>query len=262
MIVLQENPHLAGLVRERLERHYAADEIIKGVYWQEGKGCAVGCITESNEPYSSPIWNDIGIGLFLPKLCDTIFEGLPDKLAKEFPIRFWTAIESAKGKDLGLVHWKFLHWLLSDELRQYHDHEIVGESIVDVMNGIELLAIGKSWANAVAYAAANAAYAAARAAARAARASNASNAAYAAARAAARAANAAANAAYAAANAAANAAAYVANATYVAYAAAGASNAANATYVDYAAANAANAAREANAYGRQANKLIELIETA
>jgi hypothetical protein len=256
MIVLQENPHLAGLVRERLERHYAADEIIKGVYWQEGKGCAVGCITESNEPYSSPIWNDIGIGLFLPKLCDTIFEGLPDKLAKEFPIRFWTAIESAKGKDLGLVHWKFLHWLLSDELRQYHDHEIVGESIVDVMNGIELLAIGKSWANAVAYAAANAAYAAARAAARAARASNAARAA---ARAAANAAYAAANAANAVANAVANAAS-AANA--VAYAAANAANAANAVYVDYAAANAANAAREANAYGRQANKLIELIETA
>lgn len=27
----------------RVRAHKAADEIIKGVYWEKGKGCAVGC---------------------------------------------------------------------------------------------------------------------------------------------------------------------------------------------------------------------------
>lgn len=27
----------------QLQAHYEADEIIKGIYWENGKGCAVGC---------------------------------------------------------------------------------------------------------------------------------------------------------------------------------------------------------------------------
>ena len=215
MIVLQENPHLAALIRSRLEGHYKADEIIKGTYWEDGKGCAVGCITESDKPYTSPIWNDVGIDLFLPKLVDTIFEGLPDKLAKEWPLRFWTAIESAKGKDLGLVHWKFLHWLISEELKQFHSHEIVGESIVNVIDGLASLAVGKNLA--AAYVAAVAAVAAV-----------------------------------------ADAAAYAAGDAVAAVAVYDAARAARAS----ARAARADDAAVAAAYGRQSNKLINLIKNA
>jgi len=145
MIVLQENPHLAEVVRNRLESHYDADEFIKGVYWENGKGCAVGCMTESINPYDSSLWDDLGIGLFLPKFCDAIFEGLPNDEAKEWPLRFWTAIESAKGKDLGLVHWKFLHWILDDQLKKFHTHKIVGEALKEVSKGISDLANGLMW---------------------------------------------------------------------------------------------------------------------
>ena len=259
MIVLQENPHLARIIRSRLEGHYKADEIIKGVYWEDGKGCAIGCITESSKPYTSPIWHDIGIGLFIPRLVDTIFEGLPDKLAKEWPLQFWTAIESAIGKDLGLVHWKFLHWVISEELKQFQSHEIVGKSITSVIDGLALLAVGKNWADAAAADAADAADAAYAAYAiyatyaaddgRAARAADAADAARAAA---ARAADAA------------HAAAYDARATYdVANAATAAAYAYAYADAARAAARAADAAADADAaYGRQANKLIELIETA
>ena len=174
MIVLQENPHLAELVRNRLETHYQADEIIKGVYWEDGKGCAVGCMTESHEPYNVPLWDDLGVGLFLPRLCDVIFEGLPNDVAKEWPLRFWSAIESAKGKDLGLIHWKFLHWILDAQLKEFHHHEIVGKVITDVCKGIMALSNGEQWlaaqaavdaaADAATNAATNAAYAATNAA--------------------------------------------------------------------------------------------------
>ncbi len=32
---------------KRLEGHYKLDEIIKGQYWEGGKGCAVGCTIHS-----------------------------------------------------------------------------------------------------------------------------------------------------------------------------------------------------------------------
>lgn len=32
----------------RVKAHYEADEIISGKYWENGKGCAVGCTVEAN----------------------------------------------------------------------------------------------------------------------------------------------------------------------------------------------------------------------
>lgn len=33
---------------KRLKLHYKMDEIVKGKYWENGKGCAVGCTIHSN----------------------------------------------------------------------------------------------------------------------------------------------------------------------------------------------------------------------
>ena len=71
----------------QLENHYKADEIIKGTYWENGKGCAIGCIIHSN------IHKDlekIGIPQWLAYLIDYLFENLSNKQAKEFPIKFLT----------------------------------------------------------------------------------------------------------------------------------------------------------------------------
>lgn len=34
---------------ERVRAHSAADSIIKGKYWESGKGCAVGCTIEGSD---------------------------------------------------------------------------------------------------------------------------------------------------------------------------------------------------------------------
>ena len=34
---------------KRVKAHQKANEIIKGIYWQDGKGCAVGCTIEGGE---------------------------------------------------------------------------------------------------------------------------------------------------------------------------------------------------------------------
>jgi hypothetical protein len=95
----------------QLQAHYDADEIIKGQYWEGGKGCAVGCTIHSgrHEEYESRF----GIPQALARLEDTIFEGLQNGHAKEWPLRFMGAIKP--GADLSRVQWQFLHWLLTDE---------------------------------------------------------------------------------------------------------------------------------------------------
>jgi len=92
---------------KRLQDHYEADEIVKGVYWE---GCAVGCTLHSDDHKAYEV--ELGIPEVLARLEDSIFEGLSPKDAKEFPLNFLSAVNV--GSDLSQVGDKFLHWLLVD----------------------------------------------------------------------------------------------------------------------------------------------------
>jgi hypothetical protein len=94
----------------RVKAHRAADELIKGTYWENGKGCAVGCTVHSNQHASYE--TELGIPRLLARLEDGIFERLPNDLAMTWPERFLDAIPV--GKDLSLVWPKFAHWMLLD----------------------------------------------------------------------------------------------------------------------------------------------------
>src|SRR5580693_8962583 len=96
----------------RVRAHREADEIIKGRYWENGKGCAVGCTVHSSN--HAAYEQMFGIPQTLARLEDRIFEGLPNEDAKAWPVSFMSAIEP--GADLSRVHWQFLHWVLTDEL--------------------------------------------------------------------------------------------------------------------------------------------------
>lgn len=74
----------------RLKAHKLADEIQKGYYWENGKGCAVGCTIHSNrhDAYET----ELGLPKWLAYLEDEIFEGLANEEAKEFPLAFLKAI--------------------------------------------------------------------------------------------------------------------------------------------------------------------------
>ena len=95
----------------RVQAHYDADEIIKGEYWENGKGCAVGCTLHSSD--HSAYETELGIPEILAQLEDGIFEGLPNDVAKEFPLRFLNAVKV--GSDLSGVFPRFMHWLLVDK---------------------------------------------------------------------------------------------------------------------------------------------------
>ena len=96
---------------KRVKAHQKADEIIKGIYWQDGKGCAVGCTIEGSDhlKYES----ELGIPEEIAYLEDTIFENLPNKIAKEFPLKFLQAVPV--NADLSHVIAKFVIWQFEDE---------------------------------------------------------------------------------------------------------------------------------------------------
>jgi hypothetical protein len=233
---------LKAEVLAELRGHREADRLVKGQYWGAGKGCAVGCLLKSGNHIEYE--ERFGISVALARLEDTLFEGMPNDKAMLWPERFMDAFNV--GADTSRVHWAFLHWLLTEEIKIVGEGKVYDDVRTAVKRISDLMAVIKDGGSVDKDAAR-----AARAADTAARAARAAYAAYADARAAR-----AAYAAYAAARAAraADYAAYAAD--YAAYAAA---------YAAYAAAYAAYAAAYADAdtvacYARMADKLVDLIK--
>jgi len=96
---------------KRVRDHAAKDDLVKGNYWENGKGCAVGCTIHSSD--HSAYETELGIPEVLAWLEDRIFEELPNADAMLWPERFLSAIRP--GADLSLVWPKFAVWLLVDE---------------------------------------------------------------------------------------------------------------------------------------------------
>ncbi len=91
-----------------LEAHRAADAIISGTYWEgngHGKECAVGCsihdFAPGKEDHHALYPELFGIPEGLARLEDHIFEGLPDGIRVDWPLRFTRAVP--EGADLSGV---------------------------------------------------------------------------------------------------------------------------------------------------------------
>ena len=157
----------------RVKAHQKADQIVQGHYWDRGRGCAVGCTIhgQDHQAYETKL----GIPIQLAYLQDWIFEELPSKEAKDFPVDFLESIPV--GEDLKPVLHRFLYWLLVDpedgviQYAQDEEEEQVKEAILSVadlysrvMKGQEVTNEQWSAAWAAAWAARDAAWAASEAA--------------------------------------------------------------------------------------------------
>ena len=114
----------------RVRAHRAADEIIKGYYWENGKGCAVGCTVHSG---SHRVYErELGIPMALARLEDALFELLPNAPAMAWPEKFLEAIQ--EGADLGTVADRFVAWLLTepDGVLQFVENDAIKTAIRDV----------------------------------------------------------------------------------------------------------------------------------
>ena len=105
------DPKIKATYLNRVLAHRAADEIVQGTYWENGRGCAVGCTIHSSN--HSAYEKELGIPRKLARLQDRIFEGLPLSEAKDFPQAFLDAIPV--GADLNQVADKFIFWLLGGD---------------------------------------------------------------------------------------------------------------------------------------------------
>lgn len=123
MRAFHNDPKIAAKYRARVAAHAAADEIIKGVYWEKGKGCAVGCTVHASN--HAAYESELGIPIALAYLEDAIFEGLPIQLARTWPKRFLAA--PSVGADLSLVQWRFFYWLCTQrKFGAFHDPLVTG----------------------------------------------------------------------------------------------------------------------------------------
>ena len=150
----------------RLQEHYQADEIVKGQYWENGKGCAVGCTVHSSNHEDYEL--ELGIPENIAHLQDRIFEGLPNKLAKKFPLQFLSSIKV--GADLKNVSKLFTIWVLTDSkygVLQYVEDKKIVQDVADAISKDMISPVPfKEWlklrknANSASYSAANSASAA------------------------------------------------------------------------------------------------------
>ncbi|MBU6429257.1 MAG: hypothetical protein KGR26_09625, partial [Cyanobacteria bacterium REEB65] len=111
LIAYHNDPTIKAQYLERV-RH---DQLVKGQYWCNGKGYAVGCTIHSDE--HDRYETELGIPTAIAYLEDRLFEGLPNERAMVWPEEFLAAIEP--GADLSRVSSQFFIWLLSSELPRH-----------------------------------------------------------------------------------------------------------------------------------------------
>ena len=124
-----DSPEIQQKYITRLQQHYDADEIIHGTYWENGKGCAVGCVLHSSNHKQAE--NELGIPEWIMHLMDTIFEGMPNKNSKEFPLKLFRSIPR------GFDNWQHIYHQLCvfmlEKVCKNIDNKIVVKAICDII---------------------------------------------------------------------------------------------------------------------------------
>jgi hypothetical protein len=158
-LAYHSDPTRKRAILRQLRAHRKADEIVKGRYWEDGKGCAVGCTLHEPGGGHARYEPEFGIPEMLARLEDTIFEGMTNGQAKAWPISFMSAI--APGADLSRIGWQFLHWLLTDKVvNPGIDHPLVRDAVKQCADVLVPLTKGERVNESAAESAASAAWSA------------------------------------------------------------------------------------------------------
>ena len=87
------DPAIKDKFLQRVKRHRELDHLVQSYgYWNDGKGCAVGCTLELNENVHQAYPEQLGVPEWLAHLEDHIFEALPAEDAQQWPEQFLGAI--------------------------------------------------------------------------------------------------------------------------------------------------------------------------
>ena len=127
------DPAIKQKYLNRVLAHKENDELIKGVYWGNGKGCAVGCTIHSSQHNRYEI--ELGIPEWLAKCEDLIFENLPSGEARQWPIQFLKTI--VPGVELKQIKKPFLIFILESSLKSLGKVQFNKQQFPDIQEIIE-----------------------------------------------------------------------------------------------------------------------------
>ncbi len=118
LLAFHNDPTIKEKYLARMRGHVEAGELIRGVDWENGRGCVVGCTFHAYEPARGPI--EIGVPEWLMRLEDTLCERMPAEDAPGFALSFLEAIPV--GVDCEQVKRPFLVFVLTEVLATF-DHD-------------------------------------------------------------------------------------------------------------------------------------------
>ena len=84
------DPAVKEKYQQRFAAHRAADEVVQGTGFDNGRGCFVGCTLDEYDHSRFPV--ELGWPEWLARLAESIFEGLPKAEAPQFGTDFHAAI--------------------------------------------------------------------------------------------------------------------------------------------------------------------------
>ena len=104
LLAYHNDPAVKAKYVARFAAHRAADEVIQGQGFENGRGCFVGCTLDAYDHTRFPL--ELGWPEWLARMADTIFEGLPKTEAPQFGTDLLNAV--LVGADLEPVRVQFL----------------------------------------------------------------------------------------------------------------------------------------------------------
>ena len=122
---------------ERMRDHIAAEELVRGIGFYKGRGCAIGCTLDNYDRAQYPI--ELGIPLWIGEIEEVLFEGMSEEKSEKFPLQFLENIPV--GVDLEQVKSPFLIYILESCLDAF-DHAAFPDVCKMVCDVIEALRSG------------------------------------------------------------------------------------------------------------------------
>ena len=98
----------AALARVREDQRY--DRITQGVYWSDGRGCNLGCLTRHDQNTHEWLERLFGIEQRIGYWLEAVFEGLPEEECSQWVLDSTEAIPV--GADMSKCHHHFGAWLM------------------------------------------------------------------------------------------------------------------------------------------------------
>ena len=133
MLSYHNDPAVKEKSQLRFAEHRAADSVIQGTGYENGRGCFVGCTLKRYDHSQFPI--ELGWPEWLARLADSIFEGIPKAEAPQFGTDLLAAVPV--GVDLEPVRWMLAIARHRVQLERLKDNtEPYAEQVRDVLNGV------------------------------------------------------------------------------------------------------------------------------